>query len=1060
MAFSFKKFFQGLTIVPKTTSTADSKGDLEVLSGTGKLGYHDGATVSNVVTELHTATLENKTIVAVDNTITTSASGNLIATELNAALAELDIAIGDVFSDLGAHIIDTVDAHDASAISNVPSGTIAATDVQAAINELDGDAVAAQADATQALSDAGAAQADATQALADAAAAQSDIDNHILDSSDAHDASAISNVPTGNLVATDVQTALNELQSDIDTTNSTKVTGPASATDEAIARFDGTTGKLIQNSVATISDSGVAAGLTGLTSSGTVTASGTLSTTGSITESFSTDSSTTGANATVSSPTTPVVRLTNASLTSVDLLASPVAGRVITIVNATGNAININNNTGGTAANRILTGTKATLSLADEASIIVKYDSTESRWMVIGGTGAGGGASLDTILQLTGGDVPLWSTGDNAAFLGGGTLSGTFVADTTTPLQGLSSYVYTQAAGSLNDYLASPALPVDIRFRGQNVTMFFPFTYDGASNDIEVIFYDVTNAAIIPTSTFIQNASTVGIFKTNVLIPSTCASIRVGFMTRVLNSGKIFEFDSVQLTSDTTIYANIAQGNIGEVMTFAGSVTPNNFLFCNGSAVSRSTYSALFSVLGVTHGSGDGSTTFNIPDYRGQFLRGVTGASLNDPDTLTRTAMNTGGNTGNNVGSIQDDAFQGHGHTIGINGISAGGGSGALISTATQTAGRVTTPSTLSGYSAPKLSDETRPTNAYVNYYIRFATSAPNGILTVPDTFSTDTAPLVYANAATYTISTLPNAPVGTYITYTYTISTNTAVQTTGANRPTQTDADMNTNGINLYTRVFAAAGASATPTRLAIQIGKGLKGLSLGAYKSDGKVISGELDNLLTNTAGTAQAGLFNKSYNEVTGILVLDCGICLNSGVTTNNIQFQDGTAQNNAYITINASKNPALTGLNISAVAARGVNSAGTSISNAATVIVTYDATKTFDTNGALNTATGVFTAPESGYYQASWMITYSDSAYVVGNRATSTLMLNSASYAIGTSFEAEAAATSQVSSGGSTVVFLAKGHTLHIETVNNRGAGATVLLAAAHYNYFSIHKTSIG
>lgn len=58
---------------------------------------------------------------------------------------------------------------------------------------------------------------DATQALSDAAAAQSDIDDHIADTTAAHAASAVSNTPAGNLAATNVQTALNELQSDVDT---------------------------------------------------------------------------------------------------------------------------------------------------------------------------------------------------------------------------------------------------------------------------------------------------------------------------------------------------------------------------------------------------------------------------------------------------------------------------------------------------------------------------------------------------------------------------------------------------------------------------------------------------------------------------------------------------------------------------------------------------------------------------------------------------------------------------------------------------------------------------
>ena len=50
---------------------------------------------------------------------------------------------------------------------------------------------------------------------------------------------------------------------------------------------------------------------------------------------------------------------------------------------------------------------------------------------------------------------------------------------------------------------------------------------------------------------------------------------------------------------------------------------PNgNFLYCNGTTVNRTTYNKLFNAIGTTYGSGDGSTTFNIPDFRGMFLRG------------------------------------------------------------------------------------------------------------------------------------------------------------------------------------------------------------------------------------------------------------------------------------------------------------------------------------------------------------------------------------------------------------------------------------------------------
>lgn len=55
---------------------------------------------------------------------------------------------------------------------------------------------------------------------------------------------------------------------------------------------------------------------------------------------------------------------------------------------------------------------------------------------------------------------------------------------------------------------------------------------------------------------------------------------------------------------------------VGAGMAFYGSVAPSGWLICNGAPVSRTTYSALFLVIGTTYGSGDGSTTFNLPDMR------------------------------------------------------------------------------------------------------------------------------------------------------------------------------------------------------------------------------------------------------------------------------------------------------------------------------------------------------------------------------------------------------------------------------------------------------------
>lgn len=71
------------------------------------------------------------------------------------------------------------------------------------------------------------------------------------------------------------------------------------------------------------------------------------------------------------------------------------------------------------------------------------------------------------------------------------------------------------------------------------------------------------------------------------------------------------------------ITAQAAGVKAGAIADFAGSVAPDGWLICDGSTISRTLYSALFSYCGTTHGVGDGTTTFNIPDCRGEFRRGL-----------------------------------------------------------------------------------------------------------------------------------------------------------------------------------------------------------------------------------------------------------------------------------------------------------------------------------------------------------------------------------------------------------------------------------------------------
>ncbi len=102
----------------------------------------------------------------------------------------------------------------------------------------------------------------------------------------------------------------------------------------------------------------------------------------------------------------------------------------------------------------------------------------------------------------------------------------------------------------------------------------------------------------------------------------------------------------------------------GTVVAYAGPVVPSGWLFCDGSAVSRTTYAALYAAIGTSSGSGDGATTFNLPDYRGRFLRGVDADAGVDLDVTNRTYQANGGNVNGAVGSAQQGQFANHVHGV------------------------------------------------------------------------------------------------------------------------------------------------------------------------------------------------------------------------------------------------------------------------------------------------------------------------------------------------------------------------------------------------------------
>ena len=157
---------------------------------------------------------------------------------------------------------------------------------------------------------------------------------------------------------------------------------------------------------------------------------------------------------------------------------------------------------------------------------------------------------------------------------------------------------------------------------------------------------------------------------------------------------------------------------VGTIQMYSGTSAPSGWLMCDGAAVSRTTYSRLFSIDGTTYGTGDGSTTFNVPDLRGIFPRG---AGTNGSMTMANGAYFTGGS----LGGKTTDTLQGHGHNTGNPAQALCLGSGAAMATySTGTVlslgySNVTSPMEF-GYGVPRTGAESKPASLSINFLIKF----------------------------------------------------------------------------------------------------------------------------------------------------------------------------------------------------------------------------------------------------------------------------------------------------------------------------------------------------
>jgi microcystin-dependent protein len=124
------------------------------------------------------------------------------------------------------------------------------------------------------------------------------------------------------------------------------------------------------------------------------------------------------------------------------------------------------------------------------------------------------------------------------------------------------------------------------------------------------------------------------------------------------------------ITEDRILVIPDTSGSLvppGSLLMFAGASAPDGYLLCDGAAISRTTYNILFAAISTTYGVGNGTTTFNLPDFRGRGALGVgTGAGL-----TPRTIGDAGGAE---TVTLTTDEMPSHSHTHNANG---GAGSGA-----------------------------------------------------------------------------------------------------------------------------------------------------------------------------------------------------------------------------------------------------------------------------------------------------------------------------------------------------------------------------------------------
>lgn len=194
--------------------------------------------------------------------------------------------------------------------------------------------------------------------------------------------------------------------------------------------------------------------------------------------------------------------------------------------------------------------------------------------------------------------------------------------------------------------------------------------------------------------------------------PNFATNIYNSLDAKLTKSQNLADLEDVQQSRDNlglgsaSLATNTFLVPTASVLPFSGNIIPNGYLECNGSSISRSTYSSLFSAIGTSYGFND-VNTFKVPDLRGEFIRGFDNGR--------------GADSGRILGSFQSDAFQGHWHSFNtVFRPQSGSATQCMASGAGTLNDRVKSPINDGINGSPRTASETRPRNIALKYIIKF----------------------------------------------------------------------------------------------------------------------------------------------------------------------------------------------------------------------------------------------------------------------------------------------------------------------------------------------------